>query len=163
MSEKCNNITALTKGEKGDPGATGSGGAGILSVKVSISSASIKTGFSAPIDVIAAPGDGFAIDIISAAVRYTFATTAYNTGKNISLKASSGTYAQFISSDILNKTSARFSKLYDASSILANVTPTVDMLNQLAFNSKIVAVVDADSTIGDATATLYVSYRIITL
>lgn len=156
------NITAITKGEKGDTGATGADGAGFLTARVTMSAAELLTGNSVPIDAIAAPGAGLAIEIISASVKYVYATAAFGTGKYLTLQASTGTYAQYQSGNVLNKTSSRFSKFTDTSAIIYT-TPTTDLGNQLVDNDKITIKTDADSATGGGNVIVYITYRLVTI
>ncbi len=156
------NITALTKGEKGDTGATGADGDGFLTAKITLSAADILTANSVPIDAIAAPGAGTAIEIISASVKYTYATAAFGTGKFFTLQASTGTYPMYQSSNVLNRTSNRFSKFTDTTAIVFT-TPTTDCGVQLVDNDKITIKADADSATGGGSAIIYITYRIVSL
>ena len=156
------NITALTKGEKGDTGATGADGAGFLTARIALSNADIKTANSVPIDAIAAPGAGYAIEIVSASVKYVYYGAAFDIGKYFTLQANTGDYAQYRSGNVLNKASSRFSKFTDTSAIMFT-TGNTDLGNQLVDNDKITIKADADSAIGESNAIIYITYRIVTL
>lgn len=156
------NITAITKGEKGDTGATGADGQGFLTARVTLSSAEILTANSVPIDAITAPGAGYAIEIISASVKYVYATAAFDVGKFFTLQASTGNYPQYQSGNVLNRTSSRFSKFTETSSIVFT-SPTTDLGNQLVDNDKITIKADADSAAGGGNVIIYITYRVVTI
>jgi len=103
-------------------------------------------------------GFGTAIEIISASVKYVYATAAFGTGKYFTLQASTGTYPMYQSANVLNRTSSRFSKFTDTTAIIFT-TPTTDALNQLVDNDKITIKVDADSATGGGNAIIYITWK----
>jgi len=127
----------------------------ILSTKVSLSAAQIKTANSVPIALISAPGAGKAIEVISALVNFQYGTVAFDSGSTaFELQINTATTHQFLSSGFLNGTSNVFTRMGEVSSSTTQI-----MANEpLNF-----ALSGADATVGDSTIDLYINYRIITL
>lgn len=122
-------------------------------VKVSLTAAQIKTGNSVPIDAIAAPGAGYAIDIISAYQKYNYGTVAF-TSTYAALKTETAT------SDYFYSEAGTFDGAVDS---FTRMTAGLGPLNMLVENKKVRIVLDSDSAVGDGDAEFYILYRIITL
>lgn len=122
-------------------------------VKLTIPVASVKTGNSVPILIIAAPGAGYAIDPISLCVKNDFQTVAYNGANGIvRLITDTGTLPHFDNTvNIITAGSDTFLKLYD------NTGAGADMIENKAIKVKL----GADHALGDGIITVYVTYQII--
>ena len=127
----------------------------ILSTKVSLSAAQIKTANSVPVSLISAPGAGKAIEVISASVNFQYGSVAFDSGSTaFELKINTASTRQFIASGYLNGTSSVFALMGVNSAITT----------QLVANEPLnFALSGADATVGDSTIDLYINYRIITL
>ena len=69
---------------------------GALCTSVSIPTASVLTLNSVPVEIVAAPGAGFAIQVLSASMRMIFNSAGYTTNTTLQLISSSaGTEEQF--------------------------------------------------------------------
>ena len=124
----------------------------ILSVKVSLNAAQLLA--ATKVDAVAAPGAGYAIEVICASVKYTHVSTAYDVGTNIVIFNDTATNSQTKTPDILGLTASNFSKTIE---IIATTT------NQLVENKKLQVSSNLASTVGDGTADVYITYRIIEL
>ena len=62
----------------------------IYTVEVAISAADIVAMYTTPVEVVAAPGAGYALDFVSAVLIYDYDTAAYTGGGDITLEYSGG-------------------------------------------------------------------------
>ena len=135
-----------------DNGVTCLGG----SASLTIASADVLTLNTKPIEIIAAPGVGYAIEVISTSVYIDFNTTPYATNIQLqvfNLGASKPLFAQ----NILDASVATRRFLTKQAATLATDT-------QILENASLqVSVKTGDPTAGDSDITIYVTYRIITL
>jgi len=124
--------------------------------KLTIASADVLTLNTTPIEIIAAPGVGYAIEVISTSVYIDFNTTPYATNIQLqvfNLGASKPLFAQ----NILDASVATRRFLTKQAATLATDT-------QILENASLqVSVKTGDPTAGDSDITIYVTYRIITL
>ena len=128
----------------------------ILSTKVSLSAAQIKTISTVPISVIAAPGAGKVIEIVSAFLSFNYGTVTFDAAADfeVSLYTDTAGARQFsTANNILNKTS----------STIQTFDKDASTSSQLVDNKAIFIDGGDDSTVGDSTIDLYINYRIITL
>jgi hypothetical protein len=132
-----------------------SGSGLILHKKVSLAAVQITNGNSVPVSLIAAPGAGKVIEVVSAMFNFQYGTTAFDSGSaTFELITNTATTEQFRSAGILNGTSNVFRKLDQISSTTTQIVAN-EPLN--------FALTGADATVGDSTMDLYINYRIITL
>jgi hypothetical protein len=126
----------------------------ILSTKVSLSAAQIKTANSVPVSLIAAPGAGKFIEVISATYRFNWGTIAFDAGTyKISLKINGASQSQFEKDNVTFITTNNFAQFEQVASTAIS----------LIDNASLTFTTSNDSTVGDSTIDLYINYRIITL
>lgn len=123
----------------------------VNTIKVSLSAAQILTANSVPIEVVAAPGAGKIISVLSALCKFTYGTTQFDGGGlgNLILDT--------LTDPIMS------------TGVIGNSTSSFDVLSQayggtqFAPNLALLFKTDSDSTVGDSTIDLYITYSIITL
>jgi len=124
------------------------------SAKVVIPTAQVLTLNSAPVQLVAAPGAGYAIEVLSASLQITFNSVAYATNTNLQLYANGSSEIQ--TSNSINQVADAFSKF----------EPEIGATGSIQFVGNEPLMVDVsggDPTAGDSDITIYVTYRIITL
>jgi hypothetical protein len=127
-------------------------------VKVSLSAAQARTLFSVPIQAVAAPGVGKAIEVFTAAARLTYGTVAFDSGDDFDVACSSaGTSdSQYrLDPNFLAATTNKFQILQRK---VSNNSPQIVENDPLVIRTSV-----ADSTVGDSTIDVYITYRIIDL
>ena len=130
------------------------GGVVVKEASLTIATADVLKLNATPIEIIAAPGAGFAIEVLSASIRVVFNTTAYATNTGISLMAATTTEQQTDSE--INQTANAFTQFEPNSGAPDEV--------QIVENQPIrVFVQSGNPTAGDSDIKIYVTYRIITL
>lgn len=125
----------------------------IYSASLDLTAAQIKTLNTIPLEIVAAPGTNKAIEIISSSCKYTYGGTPF-TSTNLTLVVDTAVSEQ--ASDpgtILTGTANWFGRL--------TVVPASG--TQLVVNKSLKVKADADSAVGNSTATVYVLYRLITV
>lgn len=128
----------------------------ILEASVTIASADVLQLNSTPIEIIAAPGAGFAIEVISASVKVDFNSSAYATNIDINVVASGATQSQY-QGNILEATVPTNRNLTPTTGLIASDT-------QIAENAALyVSVGTGNPTAGNSDITVYVTARKITL
>ena len=127
----------------------------ILNTKVSLSAAQIKTANSVPVSLIAAPGVGKFIEVISASVNFQYGSVAFDSSSSaFELQINTASTHQFLASGFLNGTSDVLTRLGDS------VSSTSQMVENEPLNFVLTG---TDATVGDSTIDLYINYRILTL
>ena len=126
-------------------------------IKVSLSAAQIQNGNTTPIDVIADPGGGKVIDLISCVAVNNFGTQAFsNTQIHLDCGGGNGEGLLYSTTVFVNVTVTTIAKLYPNTSSSDNAIMTS--------NAPVKAMFDGDSVgFGDGTIDLYIEYNIITL
>lgn len=124
-------------------------------VKVSLTAAQVKALNSVPVLAVAAPGNGFAIEVVSASASLTYGSVAFlNAG--LQIKTDTATTIQASThSAFLPATNSIFQRIISAT--------TSANLIQLVDNKGLYITAAADSANGDSTVDIYILYRIITL
>ena len=127
----------------------------IKEVKLEIPTASVLTLNSVPIELIAAPGAGFAVELISVSMKMVFNSVAYATNTKLRIITTGATQEQVeFHTAVLSSASSTFNGISKASQSGTN----------LIENAAVNATVDVgDPTAGDSDITIYATYRIITL
>lgn len=126
----------------------------IKTVKLTLTPAQVLLLTTTPIELIAAPGVGFSIEIISAIVKVVFNTTAYTAG-TLTLNTDTLTYPIMYNDAGLTQTVDVFESMF----LLMNSGN-----KQYLENKKIVITTNStDPTDGDSDVTIYAAYRIVTL
>ena len=159
MSAITDKIARLTAEDNGELNGIVNGGllAEILNdiaasprtIKVSLTSQQVKTGFSTPVLVIPSPGVGKCICIHNCIGRLNFGTTQFETG-DVFLLDSETTNELWHIDDMLNN---------DASVI----KPGYRVMQALSENSGVKFNVGYDSEVGDSTLDLHITYEIVSL
>ena len=122
--------------------------------KLTIATADVLTLNTTPIEIVAAPGAGYAIEVLSASIKMVYVSATYTTNTNLILITSTGSDKQ-ASTDI-GQISTTFSR-FELEMSSPDATQYVE-------NQAVVVSVDGgDPTAGDSDITVYVTYRIITL
>jgi len=111
---------------------------------------------STPLEIVAAPGAGYAIEVISASVNIDFNSAAYATNTYIMAITSGATDEQY-GAGILNATVSTIKKLQEVTTTTATDT---QLLDNAALN---ISVKTGDPVTGDSDITVYVYYRIVEL
>lgn len=165
--KKCGCKTKLVacigpKGDKGNTGDTGPqgpagpAGGGLIELKVSFTPTQMRTAFSAPIQVVAAPGAGFALVAEYCEARRTKATTDYTSSGLLITSIQSSAAQLFTSNSFLT------APLVPAFQI-AKMTPATVNVNVYENTPLYLQAGIADSVVGDDIITIWLAYRIITL
>ena len=124
--------------------------------KLTIASADVLTLNTTPIEIVAAPGAGYAIEVISASMKMVYVSATYATNTSLELLTAGATNSQ--ASTVIKNSASTIRRFADATT-LASATAT-QLVENAALN---VTVASGDPTAGDSDITIYVTYRIITL
>lgn len=131
----------------------GRGAGQVQSVKITVTSAQLKNGFSNPTQLIATPGAGKLIQLLSAYAVYTFGTTQYTANGATIIKLGQNSSSYVASTDISLVTGS----VTTNSIVPLNGVPAVaSIVNAPLFYYNDVA----NLTVGDGTLTFYLTYVI---
>ena len=128
----------------------------IKSTSLTIATADVLTLNATPIEIVAAPGAGYAIEVLSASMKVVFNSVAYATNTALELTSSGADIKQF-DGDLLGATVSKIGL------INRDYRPTsgqTQIIENAALN---VSVDTGNPTAGDSDIKVYVTYRIITL
>lgn len=133
----------------------GTSGAFVITKKITIASADILTLNATPVELIAAPGAGKAIQVISVMGRMNFLTAPYATNTDLQIIDTAG--GGVLASDALILLGA-------VATLIATVPVNDASATAVTANGSVSAkVATGDPTAGSGTLDLYVSYKIVTL
>jgi hypothetical protein len=124
--------------------------------KLTIATADVLHLNTTPIEIVAAPGAGYAIEVISASMKMVYNSATYATNTSLELITAGATNSQ--ASTVIKNSASTIRRFADATT-LASATAT-QLVENAALN---VTVASGDPTAGDSDITVYVTYRIITL
>ena len=124
--------------------------------KLTIASADVLHLNTTPIEIVDAPGAGYAIEVISASMKMVYNSATYATNTSLELLTAGATNSQ--ASTVIKNSASTIRRFADATT-LASATAT-QLVENAALN---VTVASGDPTAGDSDITIYVTYRIITL
>ena len=124
--------------------------------KLTIATADVLTLNTTPIEIVAAPGAGYAIEVLSASMKMVYNSATYATNTSLELITAGATNSQ--ASTVIKNSASTIRRFADATT-LASATAT-QLVDNAALN---VTVSSGDPTAGDSDITIYVTYRIITL
>lgn len=124
--------------------------------KLTIATADVLHLNTTPIEIVAAPGAGYAIEVISASMKMVYNSATYATNTSLELLTAGATNSQ--ASTVIKNSASTIRRFADATT-LASATAT-QLVDNAALN---VTVASGDPTAGDSDITVYVTYRIITL
>jgi hypothetical protein len=124
--------------------------------KLTIATADVLHLNTTPIEIVAAPGAGYAIEVISASMKMVYVSATYATNTSLELITAGATNSQ--ASTVIKNSVSTIRRFADATT-LASATAT-QLVDNAALN---VTVASGDPTAGDSDITVYVTYRIITL
>lgn len=130
----------------------------VQAASLSIPTASVLTLNATPLDIVAAPGAGYAIEVISATYGATYNSVAYATNTQLQLITSGATIAQFLLGSALTFTASGKWKLYQYSSAFGPTSTQV--IENAALQVKVAT---GNPTAGNSDIKVYVLYRIITV
>ncbi len=134
-------------------------GGDMLSIKVNLTAAQIKTLFSVPVELIPTPGAGKVIEVVSAFGKLNYNSVAFDGGSSLLLKIDTANQPQFddMGSALHTSTANSILKFEIYASVSAND-------KQLVSDKALMAAFDnADSVNGNSTMDLYITYKIVTL
>jgi len=128
-----------------------------LVATLTIPTASVLIGNGTPLTIVANPGSGRYIEVISASSQMTFVTTPYATNTTLQLICNGADVAQVQDTAILLSSVTKNTKFKDVTSAIAGQT-------QLLSNTALmVKVATGNPTAGDSAITVSVVYRIVTI
>ena len=128
----------------------------VKSASLTIATADVLHLNTTPIEIVAAPGAGFAIEVLSASMKMVYNSATYATNTSLELITAGATDNQ--ASTVIKNSASTIRRFADATT-LASATAT-QLVENAALN---VTVASGDPTAGDSDITVYVTYRIITL
>lgn len=134
------------------------GGSGqTLEASLAITSAQILTLNSAPLEIVAAPGAGKYIEVVSGSIAFTYVSTTYTTNLVLQLINTGADISQLESQLGLSSTISKNTRFETQVTTPAAST-------QIITNTALkVKVKTGNPTIGDGTAIIKVLYRIVTI
>lgn len=124
-----------------------------------IPSAQVLTLNGTPLQIVAAPGGGKAIEVISVSGALTWNSAAYATNTNLQIYSATANDPQFEEDNLLESTASRILKFEAVDGGAGSPTATQIVENQ----ALLVKVETGNPTAGDSDIEVYVKYRIITL
>ena len=124
--------------------------------KLTVATADVLHLNTTPIEIVAAPGAGYAIEVISASMKMVYNSATYATNTSLELLTAGATNSQ--ASTVIKNSASTIRRFADATT-LASATAT-QLVDNAALN---VTVASGDPTAGDSDITIYVTYRIITI
>lgn len=132
-------------------------GGTILEASLTIPTASVLTLNATPLTIVAAPGSGKYIEVISASATMTFVSAAYATNTTLQLINEGATIAQAQNTGILIGTVTKNTKFNNIVTVAAGST-------QIITNTALqVNVATGNPTLGDSNIVVKVAYRIVTI
>ena len=126
------------------------------SAKLTIATADVLHLNTTPIEIVSAPGAGYAIEVISASMKMVYNTATYATNTSLELITAGATNSQ--ASTVIKNSASTIRRFADATT-LGSATAT-QLVENAALN---VTVASGDPDSGDSDMTVYVTYRIINL
>mgnify|MGYP003653824338 CR=1 FL=1 len=130
----------------------------VQAASLSIPTASVLTLFATPLEIVAAPSSGYAIQVVSASCLITYNSVAYATNTRLQLITDTASVGQTQgTSTILAATTTRTSHINNT------IEPTAGQTQIIAAKSLKVQVMTGNPTAGNSDIKVYVLYRIITL
>jgi hypothetical protein len=130
----------------------------VQAAELSIPTASVLTLNATPLDIVAAPGAGYAIEVISATYGATYNSVAYATYTQLQLITAGATIAQYNIPSGLTFTASGKWQMYQYSSAFGATSTQV--IENAALQVKVAT---GNPTAGNSDIKVYVLYRIITL
>lgn len=132
-------------------------GSTLLEASLTIATAAVLTLNGTPVTIIAAPGAGKYIEIISASASMTFVSAAYATNTTLRLRCNGATIGQLQDTAILLSSVSKNTRFKDVTSAAAGET-------QIITNTAVVVdVATGNPTTGDSTLVIKCCYRIVTI
>lgn len=129
----------------------------IYTASLTIATASVLTLNGTPITIVASPGAGKYIEVVSASATMTFNSAAYATNTNLQLICAGADVAQVTNPTILIATVTKNTKFVDGQ------TPTAGQTQIIADTALQVKVATGNPATGDSDIKVKVSYRIVTI
>lgn len=130
----------------------------VQAAELSIPTASVLTLNAIPLTIVAAPGAGYAIQVVNASCLITYNSIAYATNTRLQLITDTASVGQVQgASTILAATTTRISHINDV------INPTAGQTQIIENKSLKVQVITGNPTAGNSDIKVYVLYRIIEL
>lgn len=127
----------------------------VKTIKVSLTAAQIKALPTTSITLIAAPGAGRMNQVISAIAKLNYGTVAFDQSSDLQIRADESTGdPSFITPSLLNLTADSIISFQDSEGASPNYVEN----NNIKIRKG-----GSDSTVGDGTVDIYLTYRVITL
>ena len=130
----------------------------VQAASLSIPTASVLTLNATPLDIVAAPGAGYAIEVVAASYKLTYNSIAYATNTRLQLITDTADVAQ--SSSVSTALAATVTQMSDINTIN---NPTALQTKIIENKSLKVQVSTGNPTAGNSDIKVYVLYRIITV
>lgn len=167
---KCGcNISTTTKGDKGDAGTAGTVGAtgatgpagtagnnNVLITKLTLTTAQILTLSTIPIQIVPAPGVGFALQVIDAMIRLNYNSIAYTTNPTIAISNSGSSLYQYSIPRVLGDTITKIG-------VGANQFSAIGVSQVIENTALMVSVIGVDPLAGNSSINVYLTYGIVAL
>ena len=129
----------------------------IYSASLSIPTASVLTLFATPLDIVAAPGAGYAIEVVAASFYSAFVSAAYATNTTMQLINDTATTAQF---DVLINYTVTNHRKFGTVALTAGGAAATQIIENKSLKIKVAS---GNPTAGNSALNIYLLYRIITL
>lgn len=130
---------------------------GVRYASLTIPTASVLTLYATPLEIVAAPGAGYAIQVISASFKLTYNSVAYATNTGLQLIADTATISQMKTNTCIDSTATQHIIFEGVPAATASDTQVIEN------KSLKVQVPTGNPTAGNSDITVYVCYRLITL
>ena len=129
----------------------------IRCASVVIPTASVLTLFATPLDIVAAPGAGYAIEVVAASFYSAFVSAAYATNTTMQLINDTATTAQF---DVLINYTVTNHRKFGTVALTAGGAAATQIIENKSLKIKVAS---GNPTAGNSALNIYLLYRIITL
>jgi hypothetical protein len=129
----------------------------VQAAELSIPTASVLTLNGTPLEIVAAPGAGYAIEVVAASFYSAFVSAAYATNTTMQLINDTATTAQF---DVLINYTVTNHRKFGTVALTAGGAAATQIIENKSLKIKVAS---GNPTAGNSDIKVYVLYRIITL
>ena len=129
----------------------------VQAAELSIPTASVLTLNATPLEIVAAPGAGYAIEVVAASFYSAFVSAAYATNTTMQLINDTATTAQF---DVLINYTVTNHRKFGTVALTAGGAAATQIISNKSLKVKVAT---GNPTAGDSDIKVYVLYRIITI
>lgn len=130
----------------------------IYEAELSIATAAVLTLNATPLTIVAAPGAGYAIELIRGSYKLTYNSIAYATNTTLQLISAGASVPQ--GSSVSTALAATVTQMSDINTINSPTGSQTKILENVALQVKVST---GDPTAGNSAIKVYILYRIITL